>query len=85
MHKSVDKSRELPSPSVIAELIALRATPPRVLAQDVARELGVTPSQVSLFENAKEPLPNGIGPESYRTAVRRIRERRGEAVVGGAA
>lgn len=61
-----------------AELLS----PPRVYAYEVAEELGCSESAVSKFLNRGhrgKRLPHGQGVESFKTAMRRLKARKGAA------
>ncbi len=47
----------------------------RVKAKDLAKELGIHPTELSKFENEHPRAPE-IGAKSYRTAIRRVVEKR---------
>jgi predicted transcriptional regulator len=73
--ESVDKSEVEVRRTLIEEM---GFGPRRVKAFEVAAELGCSGSALSKYLNHGTRLPYGIGPESVRTAIRRVREKRGE-------
>lgn len=63
---SVDKR---PSPQVLGDLRGERTAHPKVQQQELARRLGVYPSQLSAFENGNGALPRDLTVEDYRSAL----------------
>lgn len=64
------------SVEVRTELLQGLMTPPRVYAYEVAAEVGCSESALSKYLNRGRPLPHGIGLQSVRRAIARIRARK---------
>ncbi|MGE3795929.1 MAG: hypothetical protein AB7I38_18665 [Dehalococcoidia bacterium] len=75
---SVDTRR--PAREELDRLVASRIAHPKVQAQELAEELGVTPSQLSAFENDRAVLPHNMGARSYEAALTRCKARKGAEV-----
>jgi len=65
-----------PSAEELAVLIGERLSPPRVMAYELAAELGCDAAGVSRFENGRASLPHGMGVNTYRAALKRIKDRK---------
>lgn len=73
-----------PSRRELDRIIAKRNAFPKVMGKELARELGVTPPQLSAFENGiggpdTDALPHGMGVRAYEAALARCKERKGAA------
>lgn len=75
---SASSAVDKPSAEELARLIGERLAPPRVLAYELAQELGCDPTSVSRFENGRALLPHGMGVAAYRTALARLKARKRE-------